>query len=198
MGLPLRGEGGLTVSGRQGHHGRPSFPDLARSEPGEVLESRGLGQINILSDLTDRPIGTLFLAGIGAPHPPGSSCAPCTGRAHFAARAGVPLGGRVTRVGWRRALSAVACRRGGVVMRATDQVRARGSLPAELTSFVGRRFECGQVKGFLAGGRLVTLTGMCGTGRRGWRCGWDREWAPTAGPRSTQHAPLRGNVRICR
>ncbi|WP_158647627.1 LuxR C-terminal-related transcriptional regulator [Actinoplanes sp. ATCC 53533] len=40
-----------------------------------------------------------------------------------------------------------------------------GSLPAELTSFVGRRREVGDVKGLLADGRLVTLTGVGGTGK---------------------------------
>ena len=40
-----------------------------------------------------------------------------------------------------------------------------GSLPAELTSFVGRRRELGEVKRLLAESRLVTLTGVGGTGK---------------------------------
>jgi predicted ATPase/DNA-binding CsgD family transcriptional regulator len=40
-----------------------------------------------------------------------------------------------------------------------------GSLPPELTSFVGRRRQVGDVKRLLADGRLVTLTGAGGTGK---------------------------------
>ena len=39
-----------------------------------------------------------------------------------------------------------------------------GNLPIELTSFVGRRRELGQVKQRLSESRLVTLTGVGGTG----------------------------------
>jgi hypothetical protein len=39
-----------------------------------------------------------------------------------------------------------------------------GNLPAELTSFVGRRRELGEVKRLLAESRLLTLTGIGGTG----------------------------------
>src|SRR4051794_36645368 len=49
-------------------------------------------------------------------------------------------------------------------MRAVDRAIV-GSLPAELTSFVGRRREIRDVKRLLAGGRLVTLTGVGGTGK---------------------------------
>lgn len=42
---------------------------------------------------------------------------------------------------------------------------ALGNLPAELTSFVGRRRELGEVKRLLAESRLVTLTGVGGTGK---------------------------------
>jgi predicted ATPase/DNA-binding NarL/FixJ family response regulator len=41
----------------------------------------------------------------------------------------------------------------------------RGNLPVELTSFVGRRRELGEVKRLLAHARLVTLTGVGGTGK---------------------------------
>jgi non-specific serine/threonine protein kinase len=46
------------------------------------------------------------------------------------------------------------------------QASARGgNLPAELTSFVGRRRELGEVKQLLASSRLVTLTGVGGAGK---------------------------------
>jgi hypothetical protein len=38
--------------------------------------------------------------------------------------------------------------------------RAAGNLPAELTSFVGRRSELAEVRRLLAESRLVTLTGV--------------------------------------
>src|SRR3712207_3630891 len=40
-----------------------------------------------------------------------------------------------------------------------------GNVPAELTSFIGRRRELDEVKRLLAEGRLVTLTGVGGTGK---------------------------------
>jgi predicted ATPase len=43
--------------------------------------------------------------------------------------------------------------------------RVTGNLPAELTSFVGRRGELAEVKRLLAGSRLVTLTGVGGVGK---------------------------------
>src|SRR5215471_18399992 len=43
--------------------------------------------------------------------------------------------------------------------------RGAGNLPTELTSFVGRRDEVGEVKRLLAGSRLVTLTGPGGVGK---------------------------------
>src|SRR5246127_5809290 len=43
--------------------------------------------------------------------------------------------------------------------------RGAGNLPAELTSFVGRRGELAEVKRLLAGSRLVTLTGIGGVGK---------------------------------
>src|SRR6516164_6222534 len=43
--------------------------------------------------------------------------------------------------------------------------RVTGNLPAELTSFVGRRGELAEVKRLLAGSRLVTLTGIGGVGK---------------------------------
>ncbi|MFC9360270.1 protein kinase [Rhodococcus sp. NPDC057014] len=42
---------------------------------------------------------------------------------------------------------------------------ATGSLPLELTSFVGRRHELTEAKNLLAGSRLVTLTGIGGVGK---------------------------------
>src|SRR5215831_7352918 len=51
--------------------------------------------------------------------------------------------------------------------------RVTGNLPAELTSFVGRRGELAEVRRLLAGSRLVTLTGPGGVGktRRAFRDG---------------------------
>ena len=43
--------------------------------------------------------------------------------------------------------------------------RVTGNLPAELTSFVGRRGELAEVRRLLAGSRLVTLTGIGGVGK---------------------------------
>src|SRR5215469_2038154 len=43
--------------------------------------------------------------------------------------------------------------------------RITGNLPAELTSFVGRRGELAEVRRLLAGSRLVTLTGIGGVGK---------------------------------
>jgi hypothetical protein len=43
--------------------------------------------------------------------------------------------------------------------------RVVGNLPAELTSFVGRRDELAEVRRLLAGSRLVTLTGLGGVGK---------------------------------
>lgn len=48
--------------------------------------------------------------------------------------------------------------------RATDDVVAQG-LPAQLTSFVGREAQIGEVRGQLAENRLVTLTGAGGLGK---------------------------------
>jgi non-specific serine/threonine protein kinase len=45
------------------------------------------------------------------------------------------------------------------------QVLVRGNLPAELTSFVGRRGELADAKRLLAEARLVTLTGVGGVGK---------------------------------
>src|SRR5215468_2782466 len=43
--------------------------------------------------------------------------------------------------------------------------RVAGNLPAELTSFVGRRGELAEVRRLLASSRLVTLTGVGGVGK---------------------------------
>ena len=45
------------------------------------------------------------------------------------------------------------------------ETRVTGNLPAELTSFVGRRGELAAVRRLLAGSRLVTLTGVGGVGK---------------------------------
>ena len=45
------------------------------------------------------------------------------------------------------------------------RARGAGNLPAELTSFVGRRGELAEVRRLLAGSRLVTLTGVGGVGK---------------------------------
>ena len=41
----------------------------------------------------------------------------------------------------------------------------RGALPAELTSFVGRRRELSETRRLLAGSRMLTLTGVGGVGK---------------------------------
>src|ERR1700761_8697043 len=43
--------------------------------------------------------------------------------------------------------------------------RGAGNLPAELTSFVGRRGEVAEIRQLLAESRLVTLTGVGGVGK---------------------------------
>ncbi|MFE5703964.1 protein kinase [Rhodococcus koreensis] len=48
---------------------------------------------------------------------------------------------------------------------APSPLAATGSLPVELTSFVGRRHELTEAKNLLAGSRLVTLTGIGGVGK---------------------------------
>src|SRR6516164_8361754 len=45
------------------------------------------------------------------------------------------------------------------------ETRVTGNLPAELTSFVGRRGELAEVRRLLADSRLVTLTGIGGVGK---------------------------------
>ena len=54
-----------------------------------------------------------------------------------------------------------------------------GNLPSELTSFVGRQQEMGDVKGLLSESRLVTLTGVGGAGktRLALRVAADLQWA---------------------
>ncbi|MER6942974.1 LuxR C-terminal-related transcriptional regulator [Nonomuraea sp. NPDC000554] len=47
----------------------------------------------------------------------------------------------------------------------TSKRQQTGSLPAEVTSFVGRRHEVAEVKQLLSGSRAVTLTGMGGVGK---------------------------------
>src|SRR4051812_44743784 len=47
----------------------------------------------------------------------------------------------------------------------TTRRAAVGNLPAELTSFVGRRSEGAKVKRLLSDARLVTLTGVGGIGK---------------------------------
>ncbi len=50
-------------------------------------------------------------------------------------------------------------------MADTGSPRAGGNLPAELTSFVGRRGEISDVKRALSAARLLTLTGVGGVGK---------------------------------
>ncbi len=50
-------------------------------------------------------------------------------------------------------------------MPTTGRAGVKGSLPVEVSSFVGRRWERAEVKRSLAAGRLVTLTGVGGTGK---------------------------------
>jgi len=60
------------------------------------------------------------------------------------------------------ALGARACDAG---MAVTGTLRVPTNLPAELTSFVGRRREIADVKALMAESRLVTVTGMGGVGK---------------------------------
>ena len=55
--------------------------------------------------------------------------------------------------------------RGGRLSQPSSTPGATGSLPLELTSFVGRRHELTEAKNLLAGSRLVTLTGIGGVGK---------------------------------
>jgi predicted ATPase len=50
-------------------------------------------------------------------------------------------------------------------MAAVALRESAGNLPAELTSFVGRRREVAEVRALLSASRLVTLTGMGGVGK---------------------------------
>ncbi|MFE5703483.1 protein kinase [Rhodococcus koreensis] len=54
---------------------------------------------------------------------------------------------------------------GGRRLTASSAHGATGSLPLEMTSFVGRRHELTEAKNLLAGSRLVTLTGIGGVGK---------------------------------
>src|SRR5690606_18584342 len=71
----------------------------------------------------------------------------------------------------RPARRLVRCGGGPLALSRTEghpcrmSARSTGNLPAELTSFVGRRTELIQIKGLLASARLVTLTGMGGIGK---------------------------------
>jgi predicted ATPase/class 3 adenylate cyclase/DNA-binding CsgD family transcriptional regulator len=47
----------------------------------------------------------------------------------------------------------------------TSEIGATHNLPVQLTSFVGRQAEMHSLRGFLAGNRLVTLTGVGGVGK---------------------------------
>ncbi|MDV7351934.1 protein kinase [Rhodococcus oxybenzonivorans] len=55
--------------------------------------------------------------------------------------------------------------RGGRLSQPSSTLGATGSLPLELTRFVGRRHELTEAKNLLAGSRLVTLTGIGGVGK---------------------------------
>ena len=52
-----------------------------------------------------------------------------------------------------------------VVAPSVSARRQDGKLPAEVTSFVGRRHEVAEVRRRLSGSRLVTLTGVGGVGK---------------------------------
>ena len=54
---------------------------------------------------------------------------------------------------------------GGRLSQPSSTLGATGTLPLELTSFVGRRHELTEAKNLLAGSRLVTLTGIGGVGK---------------------------------
>ncbi len=71
--------------------------------------------------------------------------------------------------------------------------RRGGNLPADLTSFVGRRHEIADVKNRFASSRLVTLTGMGGVGktRLALRVAWDVRRAYPDGAWMVELAGLR-------
>src|SRR6202035_5340500 len=50
-------------------------------------------------------------------------------------------------------------------MAVTRSRRRPGNFPADLTTFVGRRWELSKVRRLLSGARLVTLTGVGGVGK---------------------------------
>src|SRR3954466_16115553 len=52
-----------------------------------------------------------------------------------------------------------------VTTSVTSDRRRVSGLPAEMTSFVGRRQEMAEVKRLLSGARLVTLAGVGGVGK---------------------------------
>ncbi len=54
---------------------------------------------------------------------------------------------------------------GDITPLCPDRPRSRGNLPAEVTTFVGRKRHLAQVGRLLAGNRLVTLTGAGGVGK---------------------------------
>ena len=56
-------------------------------------------------------------------------------------------------------------RAGGVTFGCYGAGGVAGNLPAELSSFVGRRGELAEIKRLLVGSRLVTLTGIGGVGK---------------------------------
>src|SRR5947208_10760721 len=65
--------------------------------------------------------------------------------------------------------------------------RRKGNLPAEVTSFTGRRRELSQVRDALERYRLVPLRGVGGSGRPGWRC----IWPPICNGRSPTECAVR-------
>jgi class 3 adenylate cyclase len=46
------------------------------------------------------------------------------------------------------------------------------NLPVQLSAFIGRAREVAEVRALVESGRMVTLTGPAGAGRRGWGCRW--------------------------
>src|SRR5690606_12591439 len=142
------------------------------------------------SRLAARPDRAAFGRGVGGPGRPRRRRRGGAGGARRAAAAGRPRGvggggaagaarpaGPVVRCRqltrwWRRRLPGVPPGReytglstGSGTRVVAMTTRPAGELPAELTSFVGRRAALAEVKRLLSRSRLVTLTGVAGVGK---------------------------------